>query len=170
MTIQLNTAYETFTWNVWGQVQKHLSHYSLRKHYYPNRMDELDNMEKQLTSSRREAVNRVKKYSLLCFQESTQEERDLFRIYRSELENFVRKEGRQNIINNLPQFIETMIQKETQCFEEIEASQQARIQKKLEEEAVQGLLLLGKKEQQQKTKALQEPQIIRRSARIRSKQ
>ena len=63
-----------------------------------------------------------------------------------------------------------MIQKETQCFEEIEASQQDRIQKKLEEEAVQGLLLLRKKEQQQKTKALQEPQIIRRSARIRSKQ
>lgn len=166
MTIQLNTAYETFTWNVWGQVQKHLSHYSLRKHYYPNRMDELDNMEKQLTTSRREAVNRVKQYSLLC----SHEERDLFRIYKSDVENFVRKEGRQSIINNLPQFIETMIQKETQCFEEIEASQQARIQKKLEEEAVQGLLLLRKKAQQQKTKALKKPQIIRRSARIRSKQ
>lgn len=166
MTIQLNTAYETFTWNVWGQVQKHLSHYSLRKHYYPNRMDELDNIEKQLTSSRREAVNRVKKYSLPCFKESTQEERDLFRIYKSDVENFVRKEGRQSIINNLPQFIETMIQKETQCFEEI----QTRIQKKLEEEAVEGLLLLRKKTQQKKRKALQEPQISRRSARILSKQ
>lgn len=162
MTIQLNTAYETFTWNVWGQVQKHLSHYSLRKHYYPNRMDELDNMEKQLTSCRRDAVNRVKQYSLLY----SHEERDLFRIYKSDVENFVRKEGRQSIINNLPQFIETMIQKETQCFEEI----QARIQKKLEEEAVEGLLLLRKKVQQQKTKALKKPQIIRRSARILSKQ
>ena len=152
MAIQLNNDYETFTWDAWTQVEKHLSHYSLRKQYYPNRMDELDNIAKEVTFCRRTAVNRVKEYSLLPFKDCSDVERRRFQVYRSEIEKFVRKEGRQSIVNNLPHFIETMIQKENQCFEEIKASQQARIQKNLEEEAIEGLLILRKYTQQQEAK------------------
>lgn len=176
MAIQLNNDYEKTTWNVWSQALKHLSHYSLRKQYYPNRMDELDNMGKQLTACRREAVNRVKQYSLLDFKETTIEEQQQFRLYKSDVENFVRKEGRQAIADDLAHFIETMIQKETQCLESIMVVQQERIRKTLEEEAVEGLLLLRKVTQQKKTEKTKKEKKqknevpLRRSTRILSKQ
>ena len=170
MAIQLNNVYEKTTWNTWTQVIKHLSRNSLRKHYYPNRMDELDNMMKQITTCRREAVDRVKQYSLLDFKDSTVEEREQFRLYKSDLEKFVREEGQQGIVNNLAHFIETMFQKETQSLEPIIVSQQERIRKNLETEAVEGLLLLGKETPQKKTKKQKNEVPLRRSTRILSKQ
>jgi len=158
MVFQLNF-YEKTIWNYWSQLIKVFSTRRVRQHFYPNNMDTLDNLVKEITNYRREAIEHVKQHNLTNFhQYATQEEREMHKKYLTDLREFTRTFS-EHIMNNMTShFIESVMNNERAYFQRIGQIIAIHNQKVQEEETTKALMLQDKKMRQEEARKLRKAQ------------
>lgn len=189
MAIQLNV-YEKYFWVYWSRLIKIFSTRRVRQHFYPNNMDELDNLVKDFTGYRRESAERLKQIDLVSFHKNaSKEERNIHLDYKADLCKLENTLSEHIINDTVPQFIDMIMNIERVYFHKIgkimaiinqkaleqEATEAIINQKALEQEAAEAIMLLNKRTRQeearkrrkeQKELEKQKPVVLRRSSRI----
>ena len=175
MAIQLNV-YEKYFWVYWSRLIKMFSTRRVRQHFYPNNMDELDNLVKDFTGYRRESAERLKQIDLVSFHKNaSKEERNIHLDYKADLCKLENTLSEHIINDTVPQFIDMIMNIERVYFHKIGKIMAIINQKALEQEAAEAIMLLNKRTRQeearkrrkeQKELEKQKPVVLRRSSRI----
>jgi len=171
MAIQLNV-YEQHFWEYWSRLIRVFSNRRVRRHFYPNNMDELDNLVKDFTGYRRESAERLKQIDLVSFHKNaSREERNIHSDYKAELRELENTLSEHIVNDMVPQFIDMFMNMERVYFHKIGIINQ----KALEEEAAEAIMLLNKmthqeedrkRRKEQKKLEKQKNVVLRRSSRL----
>ena len=180
MSITLETYYERTIWNEWSNRIKMFSHRKIRQLFFPNNMDALDLIVNDFIKKRREAIELCRNFKLLPLRDSTQDEYNIWKNHTDNIYKFSNTIFDHMMDDFHPtQFIEELVDMEYTRLHTLEVLMAIRIQKAEkekqkaeEEEAVEGLMLLRKRElqakarQEKKEEKKKNPPPIRRSVRI----
>lgn len=102
MPISLENYVEQFVWDEWSNRIKGLNNHYIRKHFYPNNIEYINNISNEFEKLRRVSINEVISYRLvveLNYDKLTSKEKNLFSKKSKEIKN-LDKQIKNFILNN----------------------------------------------------------------------
>jgi len=180
MALKIENMYERYVWNEWSRLLGKLAQRSIRKDFYPHKMDELDDMTNNFTMYRREQVNCTKTFEhifriekMICNNSDVIYQE--WRKQTSEIDDFINTFPSYIKNNTVEEFVEQLKNLQKIRLESVVSALQIRIEERSKEEAAESLLLLHKKEEKKRSRQLKKeeeknnPPPLRRSSRILKK-
>lgn len=175
MAIKLDSIYKVHVWYEWSRHIKQMSSHSVRRLFYPHKLDILDEMSKKMEQKRRNAIRSIDYLNIIGWLDTTSDERDLWYSQTLLITDYTRNIASHIVDYDISAFLETLESMENERWTQLESKMEPRLLKNLEEEAMEGLMLLQKKAHQENAKnernikALEQKNApVRRSSRIQN--
>ena len=152
MALKINNVYKLHVWNEWNMRTKLMAKHSVRNHFYPHKMDVLDEMSKKMEQCRRDAVKYVDTMKLIKWRDINFEELQIWRFHTTRISDYTQQFASHIANDDFSTFIETVVTMENERWAQLESKMAVRVQAIREADAVEGLMMLQKKAHQENAK------------------